>query len=412
MEQQHRRILVVSQHYWPENFRITDICRGFVESGVEVDVLCGLPNYPKGEWFEGYRYMGPRRQQHEGVQIFRAGEVPRRGNTAARIFLNYVSWPLCALFSLPRLHGRHYDAVFCYETSPVLMMVPAIVYAKLHRVPLCTYVLDLWPENLYSVLPVKNRALRAVAAGVSHWLYRRSDALVGMSDALGEKLRAIAPRRTVAVVPQYCEDLYARDVHDEALAARFAGRFCVVFAGNISPAQDLGLLVACAKRLAAQGRRDIHFCIVGDGMSRAQLEADIDSAGVREYFTFEGMQPVERIPAYHTMAGALFAALAKSDDLGLTVPAKITSYMAAGRPVLVAADGEAARAVQSAGCGLACAAGDEEALCRNLVRLADMPAEARATLGKAGRGYFRAHYRRSLLLQRLLACILGGENAE
>lgn len=153
-----------------------------------------------------------------------------------------------------------------------------------------------------------------------------------MSDALGEKLHAIAPRRTVAVVPQYCEDLYARDVHDEALAARFAGRFCVVFAGNISPAQDLGLLVACASALPAQGRRDIHFCIVGDGMSRAQLEADIDSAGVREYFTFEGMQPVERIPAYHTMAGALFAALAKSDDLGLTVPAKITSYMAAGRP--------------------------------------------------------------------------------
>lgn len=412
MEQQHRRILVVSQHYWPENFRITDICRGFVESGVEVDVLCGLPNYPKGEWFEGYRYMGPRRQQHEGVQIFRAGEVPRRGNTAARIFLNYVSWPLCALFSLPRLHGRHYDAVFCYETSPVLMMVPAIVYAKLHRVPLCTYVLDLWPENLYSVLPVKNRALRAVAAGVSHWLYRRSDTLVGMSDALGEKLRAIAPRRTVAVVPQYCEDLYARDVHDEALAARFAGRFCVVFAGNISPAQDLGLLVACAKRLAAQGRRDIHFCIVGDGMSRAQLEQQIVAAGVQDYFTFEGMQPVERIPAYHTMAGALFAALAKSDDLGLTVPAKITSYMAAGRPCLVAADGEAARAVVQAGCGLACAAGDADALYANLISLADMPAEARAALGRAGRACFNRHYRRSLLLQRLMACILGQQSAE
>lgn len=58
MEQPHKRILVVSQHYWPENFRITDICRGFAESGVEVDVLCGLPNYPKGEWFEGYRYAG------------------------------------------------------------------------------------------------------------------------------------------------------------------------------------------------------------------------------------------------------------------------------------------------------------------------------------------------------------------
>ena len=159
-----KRILVVSQHYWPENFRITDICAGFAADGCEVDVLCGLPNYPKGEWFEGYRYTGPRRESHAGVQIFRAGEIRRRGNTSLRIFLNYISFPVTALFNLPRLHGRKYDAVFCYETSPVLMMLPAVVYAKLHRVPLTTYVLDLWPENLYSVMPVRNKALRAVAA--------------------------------------------------------------------------------------------------------------------------------------------------------------------------------------------------------------------------------------------------------
>ena len=151
-----KRILVVSQHYWPENFRIADICAGFAEDGCEVDVLCGLPNYPKGEWFEGYRYTGPRRESHAGVQIFRAGEIRRRGNTSLRIFLNYISFPVTALFNLPRLHGRKYDAVFCYETSPVLMMLPAVVYAKLHRVPLTTYVLDLWPENLYSVMPVRN----------------------------------------------------------------------------------------------------------------------------------------------------------------------------------------------------------------------------------------------------------------
>mgnify|MGYP002579874337 CR=1 FL=1 len=225
-----KRILVVSQHYWPENFRITDICAGFAEDGCEVDVLCGLPNYPKGEWFEGYRYTGPRRESHAGVQIFRAGEIRRRGNTSLRIFLNYISFPVTALFNLPRLHGRKYDAVFCYETSPVLMMLPAVVYAKLHRVPLTTYVLDLWPENLYSVMPVRNKALRAVAAGVSHWFYRRSERLVAMSPALDERLAAIAPRAQRTVVPQYCEDLYAQDVHDAALESRFAGRFNVVFA--------------------------------------------------------------------------------------------------------------------------------------------------------------------------------------
>lgn len=397
-----KRILVVSQHYWPENFRITDMCKGFIEEGCVVDVLCGLPNYPDGEWFEGYRYTGPRREEQGGVQIFRAGEVRRRGNTGVRIFLNYISFPLCALVNLPRLHGRRYDVVFCYETSPVLMMLPAVVYAKMHRIPLVTYVLDLWPENMYSVLPVKNTALRAVASGVSHWFYRRSERLIAMSDALGKKLEDIAPNAKVAVIPQYCEDFYLQDVQNSELQSRFAHKFAIVFAGNISPAQDLSLLVTCAEKLRAAAQTAIHFVIVGDGMSRAALEEEIAQKQVGDYFTFEGQKPVSEIPAYHTMAGALFAALAKSDDLGLTVPAKITSYLAAGRPCLVAMDGEGARVVTQAGAGYACAAHDADALVQNMLRLAHMPAEARASMGTRGREYFTVHFKRDKLLRQIL----------
>ncbi len=268
------------------------------------------------------------------------------------------------------------------------------------------------PKNLYSVLPVKSRALRAAAAGVSHWLYRRSDTLVAMSGALGEK----AARHCRGARWPWCRStvktFYAQDVCDEALAARFAGRFCVVFAGNISPAQDLGLLVSCAKRLAAEGRRDIHFCIVGDGMSRGQLEADIRSAGVQEYFTFEGMQPVERIPAYHTMAGALFAALAKSDDLGLTVPAKITSYMAAGRPLLVAADGEAVRALcRAQAAGLPVRQAMNRRCTRTLCALRTCPPEGVRRWAGPGAAISGRISAAACFLQRLLACILG-ESAE
>lgn len=401
-----KRILVVSQHYWPENFRITDLCRGFTEHEIEVDVLCGLPNYPKGEWFPGYSYTSPRRETHEGVDVFRAGEIRRKGNTSLRIFLNYISYPIAGILNLPRLRGRKYDAVFCYETSPVLMLLPAIVYAKLHRLELTCYVLDLWPENLYSVLPVRNRALRALAEKVSHWHYRRCDKLIAMSPALAQKLRAIAPRARVATIPQYCEDLYAQDVVDPALQARFQGRFNVLFAGNISPAQDLELLVRCAEYLRRDGRTDIHFVLVGDGMSRQELEEQIRRKDLCDYFTFEGQHPVTDIPAYHTMADALFAALAKSDDLGLTVPAKITSYMAAGRPCLVAVDGEATRVVQQAGCGLTSPAGDADALYRNLRALADMDPARRDALGQAGRAYFMQHFRRDKLLAELEHFIL------
>lgn len=402
-----KRILVVSQHYWPENFRITDICRGFVEDGLTVDVLCGLPNYPQGEWFDGYRYTGPRRETHEGVQIFRAGEIRRKGNTGVRIFLNYISFPLTALCNLPRLAGRRYDAVLCYNTSPVLMLLPAIVSAKLHRIPLTAYVLDLWPENLYSVLPVQNKALRTVAAGVSHWLYRLCDRLIAMSPALGERLHAIAPKRAHAVIPQYCEDFYFTDVLDPALTERFAGCFNVLFAGNFSPAQDLGLLVTCAARLKAEGRSDIHFILVGDGMSRAGLESEIAAQGVSNWFTLEGQRPVQDIPAYHTLADALFGALAKSDDLGLTVPAKITSYLAAAKPCLVAIDGEGARVVDEAGAGLTCAAGDADALYDNLLRLAAMMPAERAVMGENGRAYCKQHFGRTALLTALEEFVLG-----
>ena len=185
------RILVVTQHFWPENFRINDIVEGFVQDGLSVDVLCGLPNYPKGEWFDGYSADGPFEESYKGACVFRAREIPRKGNTGKTIFLNYVSWPLYAAAALKRLPGG-YDAVFCFNTSPVLMCWPAVLYAKKHHVPFTNYVLDLWPENLYSVLPVKNRFMRWVAQSVSDSLYKRCDRLIAMSEPLLERLCACA----------------------------------------------------------------------------------------------------------------------------------------------------------------------------------------------------------------------------
>lgn len=398
-----KRILVVSQHYYPENFRITDLCEGFVQDGFEVDVLCGLPNYPHGEWFEGYSQNGPMRETHGGVEIFRTREIRRKNNTSLRIFLNYVSYPFTAVFRLFSLRRRHYDAVFCYETSPVLMLFPAIVCAALRRIPLTCYVLDLWPENLYSVLPIQNKFLRAVAKSVSHWHYRRCDQLVAMSDALGEKLRTISPRSTVHVIPQYCEDFYAEDVTDAALCARFSDKFCVLFAGNISPAQNLDLLMECAVRLRDAGRNDIHFIIVGDGMSRVSLEERVEKEGVSSLFSFEGQKPAADIPRYTGFAGALFAALNASDDLGLTVPAKITSYLAAGKPCLVSMDGEPARVIREASCGLVSPAGDVQALYENLLKLAYASPEQRQTMGENARRCYRENFSRSMLLKKMEA---------
>lgn len=403
-----KKILVVTQHFWPENFRINDIVEGFLQDGIAVDVLCGLPNYPKGEWFPGYSTAGPFEEEWHGARLYRCKEVPRRGNTSVNIFLNYVSWPWYAAHALHRLPGG-YDAVFCFNTSPVLMCWPAIRYAKKHHIPFTNYVLDIWPENLYSVLNVKNKALRAIAQGVSDALYKKADRLIAMSELLQQRLcqRTGMPPQKIAVIPQYCEDFYAVPQLDAALQAQFGGQFNLVFTGTFTPAQSLETVITAVQDARSRGADMLHLLLVGDGMSRAALEAKVKDLHAEDAVTFYGSVPATDIPKFTALADALIVCLSDSPDLGLTVPAKVASYMAAGKPVLASMDGAGNAAVAAAG-GLSSPACDAAALADNLLALTRMDAAQRAAMGQSAKEYYLAHYRRSELLRKLEHFILEG----
>ena len=403
-----KKILVVTQHFWPENFRINDIVEGFLQDGIAVDVLCGLPNYPKGEWFPGYSAAGPFEEEWHGASLYRCKEVPRRGNTSVNIFLNYVSWPWYAAHALHRLPGG-YDAVFCFNTSPVLMCWPAIRYAKKHHISFTNYVLDIWPENLYSVLNVKNKALRAIAQGVSDALYKKADRLIAMSEPLQQRLcqRTGMPPQKIAVIPQYCEDFYAVPQPDAALQAQFGGRFNLVFTGTFTPAQSLETVITAVQDARSRGADMLHLLLVGDGMSRAALEAKVKELHAEDAVTFYGSVPATDIPKFTALADALIVCLSDSPDLGLTVPAKVASYMAAGKPVLASMDGAGNAAVAAAG-GLSSPACDAAALADNLLTLTRMDAAQRAAMGQSAKEYYLAHYRRSELLRKLEHFILEG----
>ena len=403
-----KKILVVTQHFWPENFRINDIVEGFLQDGIAVDVLCGLPNYPKGEWFPGYSAAGPFEEEWHGARLYRCKEVPRRGNTSVNIFLNYVSWPWYAAHALHRLPGG-YDAVFSFNTSPVLMCWPAIRYAKKHHIPFTNYVLDIWPENLYSVLNVKNKALRAIAQGVSDALYKKADRLIAMSEPLQQRLcqRTGMPPQKIAVIPQYCEDFYAVPQPDAALQAQFGGRFNLVFTGTFTPAQSLETVITAVQDARSRGADMLHLLLVGDGMSRAALEAKVKELHAEDAVTFYGSVPATDIPKFTALADALIVCLSDSPDLGLTVPAKVASYMAAGKPVLASMDGAGNAAVAAAG-GLSSPACDASTLADNLLALTRMDAAQRAAMGQSAKEYYLAHYRRSELLRKLEHFILEG----
>ena len=405
---QPRRILVVCQHFWPETFRVNDICDYLIEQGCEVDVLCGLPNYPKGKFFKGYSYFKNRTQEHNGVKIRRAFEIPRGNNSNFRIFINYVSFPIASLFHVPRLLTKKYDKIVLYQLSPVLMSIAGILVGKIKRIETTMYVLDLWPENLFSVLKVRNTWVRKLAAVVSTWHYRHVDKLVVLSSRMQDRLQVItnfAPGR-IMVLPQACEKIYEVKVRDDDLEARFNQGFNILFAGNISPAQSFQTVIEAAKELEHRKLTDINWIIVGDGMSREWLEKEIKMAGLEKRFFFEGFKPIAEVPKYTGVADLLIGCLVKSELLEATIPAKVMSYFASGKPMVLAMDGEVQELVNNTiKCGLAGPTEDAVKLADNIAKIHAMPKTEREQMGQRGQDYHFKHFERNMSMAKLFAFI-------
>ncbi|MDA8103667.1 MAG: glycosyltransferase family 4 protein [Nitrospiraceae bacterium] len=394
-------VLVVCQHFWPEAFRINDICDYFVERGQRVSVLCGLPNYPGGKLYEGYGVRRKRHQLRNGVDIVRALEIPRGSNTNPMIFLNYMSFPIASLLKVPAMVAKRPKRVFVYQLSPVMMAIAGILVARLTGAKLTMYVLDLWPENLFSVIRPRSAVLRRWLGAVSNWHYRQADTLIALSDSMKERLMEVTglPAERILVAPQACESVYETRVVAEDLRTRFAGSFNVVIAGNISPAQSFETVLDAAALVRVRTSRPVRWIVVGDGMSRRWLEGRIADLGLQEDFVLEGHHPVEEMPRYFDVADVLVGSLVRSDLLEATVPAKVLSYIAAGKPVVLAMDGEAARLVGSViGCGLVGPAEDALALAENILAIEGMSQEDRRQMGLRGEVYHMENLRRELIL--------------
>jgi len=402
------KLLILSQHYWPESFRINEVAAALVRQGADVTVLTGQPNYPEGRPFPGYRAWGLQRETHaDGYQILRVPLVPRGAagpGAARRLVLNYLSFIVSAgLFGLWQLRGRRVDTVFVYATSPILQALAALWIAFFKRARVVTWVQDLWPDSLVITGYVRNPRLLAAVAAVTRFIYRRCDRLLVQSQAFVQPVSEMAGTTPVAVH----ENPGDRDAPLLPLPAALqppADRFTLVFAGNLGTVQALDTLLAAAE----QAGPDLCWLLVGSGARADWLADEVRRRGLQDRVRLPGRFAPELMPALFARADALLVSLNRAPALAQVVPSKIQAYLAAGRPILAALDGEGARVVREAGAGLVVPAEDAAGLAQAARRLQAMAAGERAALGLAGRRYFETHYEpdasaRSLLQQLRLA---------
>jgi glycosyltransferase involved in cell wall biosynthesis len=395
------RILIVTQYFWPERFRINDLALGMKQRGHEVEVLTGMPNYPSGEFYPGYGMFAPARESFEGIPVLRVPLVRRGSSRSWRLAVNYASFALAASTLGPfRCRGRH-DVIFVYEPSPVTVALPGIVLRALKRAPLLFWAQDLWPENLSATGAVKARWILKLVRRLVDFIYRRSDRVLISARASAAHVLASGIREDrIVYLPNWAESLYQPlEVMPDSVRAEMPQGFRVMFAGNIGSAQAFETIVAAAERL--KGEPSIHWIVLGDGNMKSWVETQVRERGLERQFHLLGHRPVESMPGYFASADALLVSLRADPVFALQVPSKIQSYLACGRPIIASIDGESADIVTESGAGVSCPAEDPEKLAEAVLTLSRMPEDQRMAMGRKGRHYFESNFEREMLLDRL-----------
>jgi glycosyltransferase involved in cell wall biosynthesis len=393
----------VSQYFWPEEFRINDVALGLLDRGHRVSVLTGKPNYPSGKFTAGYGFLRKCRDRFGGAAVHRVPLVPRGSGSHWRLFLNYVSFALFAPLLAPFLCRSRYDAILVFQPSPVTVGIPALVMGLLARSPVLIWVQDLWPESLQATGAVRSPWMLRLAKGISRFIYRSCDLVLVQSKAFQAPLSAMGvERKRIRYFPNSAELIY-RPIEptsqDSASMAELPDGFRILFAGNIGYAQDFDTILAAAERL--RYRSDVHWIVVGDGRRAQWLREQIHLRALGGTLHLLGRFPTQAMPFFFAAADVLLVSLKREPIFSLTVPSKLQSYLACGRPILAMLEGEGARIMKESAAGLTVPPEDADALARAALRIAAMPEHERRALGESGRRYFEQHFERTRLLEQL-----------
>lgn len=380
------RILAVSQHYWPEPFAIPDVCEGLAAMGHDVTVLTGTPNYPDGDIYAGYEHGKQATQERNGVHIKRVKIIPRGREIWQRV-VNYYSFSNNATREARKL-TPNYDVVLSFQTSPVMMSKPALAYARKNGVPVLLWCQDLWPESLTVGNIKRNSLIYLYYAHVSKRIYSAADCLAISSKTFDAYYRdQLHIHRDTLYLPQYAEDIFSEDApyREEYDPSKIN----LTFAGNVGIAQAVNTFVEAGHYLRGDDRFILH--VVGSGSELETLKKYKEEIGA-ECVVFHGRHPLADMPSFYGSSDAMVATFQNNSILGYTLPRKITSYMAAGRPILGTVVGEARRIIEEAGCGLCCDAEDPKGLAEICRKFADLAPEERAVMGANGRRYYEEHF--------------------
>lgn len=395
------RILIFSQYFWPENFRINDIACDLKARGHEIEVITGKPNYPDGKFFSGYSYWGIGQELWKDILIYRLPIFARGSNSKFELALNFFSFIVSGFLLAPWLLRRSkYDVIFVYGVSPIFQAIPASFLGWLKRAPVVLWIQDLWPQSAVALGHVKSPIFLKLLGKFVRFTYAHTDLLLVQSKAFIEPVAELAPNIPSVYYPNSVgKEFYSPKNIIAPYIESLQSDFTVLFAGNVGAAQSVKTIVAAAEKL--QKYTKIKIVILGSGSKLDWMAQQISDKKLTNLY-LEGRFPIETMPILMRQASVLLVTLTNQPIFEFTVPNKIQAYLAVGKPVIACLNGEGARLINEANAGITVKAEDSDDLGQAIVKLYQMSESERERMGANGRAYFRQHFDGEILSSQLI----------
>lgn len=385
------KLLIICQHFYPEQFKISDISFKLAEQGHDVTVLTGLPNYPSGIIDKEYRMFKRRKEIINGVKIYRSWLIPRRKNVI-NLSLNYLSFAFSSTIKSLFIKEK-FDHILVYQTSPITMALAGVFLTKLTKKPLIIYCLDLWPESVTTIGIKKGSFIYKMLFHLSKWIYKQADEIFTSSRMFEDYFKnVLLIDKKTTYLPGYAEDVF-----EQLPPKEHKENINLVFAGNIGKMQSVETIVLAANEL--KKNKEIVFHIVGDGSAKKECE-ELASKLALENVVFHGQHPLSEMPKFYKMADAFLITMKDNNIISYTLPNKVQSYLASAKPILGAINGETNLVIKDANCGFCGPAEDYRRLAENIILFAGNIA-MHSTYGENARKYYESNYSKDIYFNKL-----------
>jgi len=395
------KILIVSQYFWPEEFRINNLAIDLIERGHEVTVLTGNPNYPKGKFFKGYGFKFVH-ENFQGVNVLRIPIIARGDGSSIRLVLNYFSFAFNgSLFAL--FLRQKFDVSLVFAISPITAVYPALVHKFFYKSKVNLWIQDLWPESVNAAGKINSSFILRCLTKMVRQIYKLSDKVLVQSESffLSVEEKGVT-KDQLRYLPNWAEDIFcnASNVSKLKYTEIMPEGFKVMFAGNIGEAQDFDSIIKSA--VLTKDIPEIKWIIVGDGRKKSWLKNEVVQLGLQKTVFLLGSYPVQEMPNFFVHADIMLLSLKDEHIFSMTIPAKVQSYMAFGKPIVGMINGIGANVIRNADCGYVCNAADYKTLAKNIVEAYKLEPTILSQKGVNGRNYYHQNFSKKVIIDNLI----------